>query len=786
MKKSKMQSKVKKFLLNFWPVIFIFIVWFIFSSPYFLKNKAPFAATYQVNNFAPWSTYPEFAGPVKNGAMPDVITQIYPWKNFTIETLKTGQIPLWNPYSFSGTPHLANYQSAVLFPFNFIFFLFPFVDGWSLLVLLQPLLAGLFMYLFVRSLKRSQAASLISSISFMFCGFIVVWMDYATLAYAISFLPLALFCIEKYYELKKIRYLVLLSISLPLSFFSGHFQISIYFFITVLVYLIYKFIATRNINGSLKLTGFIFFGFLLSLPQLLPSIELYLQSVRSTIFLKGEAIPWQYIPTFLAPDFLGNPVTRNDWFGHYAEWNAYIGVLPLMLAVYLIISKKNVQTLFLLAIGVFALLIAFDTPFLTLLINLHIPVLSTSAASRVIVIYSFMFATTSAFGFDQLFVDIKEKKIKKIYFWITLFLIFFLILWAIVFFKLFIPEERLMIARQNLILPSLIFLSSSLIILLFTFSQNTNKKVKYSLLAFVLILIVAFDMFRFAKKWQPFDPKDLVFPGTPTTQEFSKLKGHERVLGNLGAEALVYYGMPSIEGYDPLYINRYGELVGSLNDGKIRESSRSVVIFPKDAKYTEKAINLLGIKYIIHKLSDDNTPWTFPYWKYPNDYFDLIYKDERYKIFENKKAYPRAFLVGEYKAINNPQKILDAMFSKDFDLEKSVVVEEDPGIEKYGGNIGTVSVLKYTPNEIEFKVNASRSAILFLSDNYYPGWKAEVDGKKTEILRADFTFRAIAVSRGKHTVKFVYDPQSFKLGVYSALLGFILIVFSIVKRRRNF
>ena len=786
MKKSKMQSKVKKFLLNFWSVIFIFIVWFIFSSPYFLKNKAPFPATYQVNNFAPWSTYPEFAGPVKNGAMPDIITQIYPWKDFTIDTLRAGQIPLWNPYSFSGTPHLANYQSAVFSPFNFIFFLFPFVDAWSLLVLFQPLLAGLFMYLFVRSLKRSQTASLISSISFMFCGFIVVWMDYATLAYAISFLPLALFCIEKYHELKKIRYLLLLSISIPLSFFSGHFQISIYFFITVLVYLIYKFITTKNINASLKLTGFIFFGLLLSLPQLLPSIELYLQSLRSTIFLKGEAIPWQYIPTFLAPDFLGNPVTRNDWFGHYAEWNAYIGVLPLMLAVYLIISKKNVQTFFLLTIGIFALLIAFDTPFLTLLINFHIPVLSTSAASRIIVIYSFTFAAMSAFGLDQLVMDVKERRFKKIYSWITLFSIFFLLLWAIVFFKLFIPQERLIVARQNLILPSFIFLASSLVILLFAFSQNTNKKVKYSLLAFMLILIVAFDLFRFAKKWQPFDPKNLVFPNIPTTQEFSRLKGHERVLGNLGAEALVYYGMPSVEGYDPLYINRYGEFVGSLNDGRLRESSRSVVIFPKDIKYTEKAINLLGIKYIIHKLSDDNKPWTFPYWKYPNDYFDLIYKDESYKIFENEKAYPRVFLVGEYKVINNPQKIIDTMFSKDFDLRKSIILEEHPRIEKYSGNMGNVLILKYSPNEIEFKVNASRPGILFLSDNYYPGWKAEIDGKKAKILRADYTFRAVSVPLGKHTVKFVYDPQSFKLGLYAALFGFTLIVFLIVKLRRNF
>src|SRR3990167_5685311 len=111
---------MKNFILKFWPVIFIFLLWFIFASPYFVKGKVPYASTYQVNFFPPWSHYENFWGPVKNNAMPDVHGQIYPWKKFTIDTFRNGQIPLWNPYSFSGNPHLANFQSAVLSPFNYI------------------------------------------------------------------------------------------------------------------------------------------------------------------------------------------------------------------------------------------------------------------------------------------------------------------------------------------------------------------------------------------------------------------------------------------------------------------------------------------------------------------------------------------------------------------------------------------------------------------------------------------------------------------------------------------
>src|SRR3989338_1637009 len=218
---------MKKLLNKYWPIFVIFVVWFLFSSPYFLKGLAQFPSKYLVTFFPPWSY--SYGMALKNNAMPDVISQIYPWKKVTIDTWKQGKVPLWNPYNFAGTPHLGNYQSAVLSPFNLLLLLFPEKDAWSLLILLQPLLAGLFMFIFLGSLDRSDIESLIGSIAFMFCGFIVTWMAYGTLAYAVLWLPLMLFAINKHLN-KKISWwnLPLLSISIALSFFSGHFQISLY------------------------------------------------------------------------------------------------------------------------------------------------------------------------------------------------------------------------------------------------------------------------------------------------------------------------------------------------------------------------------------------------------------------------------------------------------------------------------------------------------------------------------------------------------------------------------
>lgn len=775
------KDMIKRILKKYWSYLFLLLIWFVFASPFFIKGNVPYASDYQVNFFAPWSTYSELSSPVKNNAMPDIINQIYPWKHFSVQTFSLGQVPLWNPYSFSGTPHLANYQSAVLSPFNLLFFILPFIDAWSVLVLLQPLLAGVFAYIFVKSLKRSNVASLISSISFMFCGFVTTWMGYATLGFAIIFLPLALLAVEKFFQTEKKIFLLILSLSIPLSFFSGHFQISLYFLVTVLAYILIKYLVTKNVKKSLLSLLYVIFGLLLSAPQLLPSIEAYSLSLRSGLFQKIEAIPYTYIPTLIAPDFFGNPVTRNDWFGHYAEWNGYVGLIPFMLAIYAIFSKKRKEVFYLFIFSVVILLLAFDTPLLNLLVFLKVPVLSTSAASRIIVIFSFVFSVLAAFGFDQLIKDVKEHRLRKIVLFLISFIIIFVLSWLVVLFNM-MPIDKVIIARQNLILPTLIFLTFFVLLLIF----YKLKKIRIALVLFSIFIlaIVSFDMLRFATKWMPFSSKDLVFKEVKPITKLIKMSGHDRFLGNLGGEVFVYYNLPSVEGYDPVYVKRYGELISYVNDGRLNYPARSIVKFPKRGEFSKKAINLLGIKYIIYKKADGHSSWVFPFWEYEDDSFNLIYEDDKYQIIENKNTLPRAFLVSKYKVIKDNELLLDTLFSEDFDISKSIILEKDFELLGTDGDPGSASILKYTPNKIEILVNAKTDSLLFLSDTYYPGWKAFVDEKEKEIFRADYNFRAVAIEKGKHKIEFVYMPDSFRNGLIVCLIGGVGVLFILLPKRK--
>ena len=453
-----------------------------------------------------------------------------------------------------------------------------------------------------------------------------------------------------------------------------------------------------------------------------------------------------------------------------------------MLAIYSITGKKKSQTVFLFIFALLVFSLAFPTPLQDLFINLHIPVLSTSAASRIIVLYSFLFAVLSAFGLDQLILDIKNRKFRKIFTWLLSFGFLFFALWAVVYLKLFIPDERIIVAKSNLILPTIIFAASVFIILL----ANFNKRL-LPIFIYTLLLLVSFDMLRFAIKWMPFDPKDLVFPDTSTTKSFSKISGYNRVFGNLGGEAWIYYHLPSVEGYDALYIKKYGESISFIENGIPSDLRRSVVLFPKNGKHTSSAINLLNIKYIVHKLADDHAGWTFPYWEYANDQFKLVYKDSMYEFYENMNVFPHVFLAGKYKVEKDSGKILNLMFDNNFDLRKEIVLEEDPKMDQANEDLGSAKITSYKSNSIEISVEAKENALLFVSENYYPGWKASVNGKNTPILRANYAFRAISVEKGQYAVRFFYDPWSFRLGFYLAIGGLvgIILLMILISRKAN-
>ena len=117
---------MKKYL----PILLIIFLVSIFFKDFIIKGLIPIPADTIVGMYHPWRdvTWDNFQNgvPFKNFLITDPVRQQYPWKFLAIDYLKIGQLPLWNPYTFSGSPLLANFQSGAFYPLNIIFFILPF------------------------------------------------------------------------------------------------------------------------------------------------------------------------------------------------------------------------------------------------------------------------------------------------------------------------------------------------------------------------------------------------------------------------------------------------------------------------------------------------------------------------------------------------------------------------------------------------------------------------------------------------------------------------------------
>jgi uncharacterized membrane protein YfhO len=131
-------------------------------------------------------------------------------------------------------------------------------------------------------------------------------------------------------------------------------------------------------------------------------------------------------------------------------------------------------------------------------------------------------------------------------------------------------------------------------------------------------------------------------------------------------------------------------------------------------------------------------------------------------------------LASSFVVRTDSQGILDALYEQDLDLRQTIVVESEPELVPAEGE-GTAEITRYTPNEVIIRTRSQSPKLLFLSDVYDNGWKATVDGKAAKLARANYDFRAVPVPAGEHTVRMIYWPRSFAIGLWIAGLGFLVL-----------
>lgn len=785
---------------RFWPFLAFLLIFFgIFHKIFF--GLFPFPGDLLVSWFFPynsggwegyssWVTHKEFIAA-------DVVRQLFPWRSLAIELFKDGQIPLWNPYAFSGYPLLANVQSAVFYPLNILFFIFESKIAWIIYILLQPILAFIFTYLFVRSLRLSKYAGLFCGLSFGFIGYMATWFEWGVVGHSGLWLPLALFGITKYFRTNSIRFLLISSIALSCSIFAGHIQTTTYVALTTFSYYAFCAFSTKdNFIKRLKVfmsgVWFIFLPLGITAIQVLPSFELLQLSARNVpesleIFHRFQ-LPYSHLLTIFAPDFFGNPAVGNLWGKSYAEFMGYFGIVALTFAVIgCIYQRGNKLIYFFLALSGLALIFALPTPLSEALTIFHVPVLDTSSPARTLFIFQFSFVILAGFGIDVYLF-------KKGFFWKSLFLLAFayLALWIFTTVAPFLPQTAsltpfLSVIKRNLLIPTIIFITT--FALIFIGSRFNKYKI---IIFFCFVLISGFEYQYFLYKFSPFSPIAYFFPQHPLMSYLQDKTPPDRIYGyytaRLETNLPMQWRLFSPEGYDSLYIKRYGELLNaSFPKEQKKTLGRSDAILPesmpiKDSNAKRALMNILDVKYAVYKDYNEPPIGSTQNRIFPLDRFKLIHQEYKWKVYENINAIPKASIFYDFIVEKDNDKIIETLFRKDFPYNKKLILEEFPSDFVPSDNKFTpAKIISYKPNEIRIETDTKADGFLFLSDNYYPGWNAYIDNVETKIYRADHSFRAIFVSQGKHNVRFIYHPTSFYLGGFITLVSLFLYILLIIK-----
>ena len=312
----------------------------------------------------------------QNALLDDLILQNYQWKNFTIQALQAGQLPLWNPYLFAGAPFLAAGQHSMLYPLSLLYLVLPLPTAYGWFTVLQLGLAGVFMFIFMRALGLRRISALFAGAVWQLSGAMLVSVVFPMIVAATAWMPLILAMCEKVIQQSpamnnrpsSMPWVVIGAFAIAMMVLAGHVEIIVYTALVAAFYSIWRIstvIGFRNLKVDgrylaarvawLVVMGFA--GLMLGAIQLIPMLELVTRNFRgagrSTFEqVLGYGFPIRNVLLWLMPNIFGSqahhfyfdlfklnmlPVdgpSGNTWWGikDNVEAGVYVGLITLLLA----------------------------------------------------------------------------------------------------------------------------------------------------------------------------------------------------------------------------------------------------------------------------------------------------------------------------------------------------------------------------------------------------------------------------------------------------------------------
>lgn len=704
----------------------------------------------------------------------DIQLVFMPMKFFLAECWRVGELPLWKPMLFCGSPFLSDIQAGIFYPMSIVFYLLPMPYALNIFVITHYIIAACLVYALMRHWDCSIPAACLAALCFSMGGYLVSTANVLNNLQSAIWLPAVFLCLEKGRGRHTLFYGLLCAIFLAIQFLGGEPQLLL---LTLLLVFTYNLLVNRqtgwiqHLSKTSVVLAFIgIVGIALVMVQLLPTLEMFKHSVRLTGFAFHEATKFSLNPLALF-QLLGPPAfdIYHDSNRHFS-WllSNYFGLVPLVFAIMAVIFTRDRRITFwvgcLFVSAIFAL--GKHTPVFFLLYKAIPFFKSFRFPEKFMFVFAYAIAFLAAFGFDYLLE--KGLKARKDIITIVVLLVILFLIASII--QIAWPES--LVSHIPLTPKSILFVCMSVLCIFLFFKKAINK-----LTFCVLIIIVStFDLVLAHLPFNPVVPKEFYTDEPELVHTIGRAQHAERIfvqkysyMDFRGRELSPFHRQhiwrdhlwPNTGTlYNISYVNGVGgtetqyqwlitELLEKLNPHKrIRflEMTNTRYLVTMGSKEIESELRAGRIKRI-HK-----------------------------NLYQLPHTLPRAYMVPEAKIAADRTKAIEEILKDDFDPYHSVVLEKAAQVSVMDRAGGKVLDMSYEgPNTIRVTAR-SLGGYLVLLDSFYPGWRVIVDGQERELLRANGLFKSVFLEPGPHHIVFTYQPASFAWGARISLVSLCLVM----------
>jgi hypothetical protein len=722
----------------------------------------------------------------------DLAYQFLAWRQFGFGQMASGNLPLWNPHIFSGTPYLASFQSALFYPPNGLHLFLPLGLAISWTYALHTFLMGLIMSLWARYRGAGLAGQILAGVIMMFSGpfFLHGFAGHLPHLAAMAWAPLIFLATDALADGKGRVWILVGAGAVALQILAGHPQ---YVYYTGLMVGAYALLRARKANLRNLLPGLFasyLLGAALAAIQLVPGLEASAENIRTSGLPYDMAAGLSLAPvqglTALAPYIFGHHgaiplfgIKLSPAYlglGYLWEMCIFVGIAGLAMAGLGFSGLRREQKIAVGAMLALTMVLAMGrhTPVHQVLYRC-LPYFSSFRVPAKFAFFTTMFlALLAAEGVRVLGQGERHRALKVVerVLWVGSGVLLLLLLLAAFSGALasaigswlegsgdhFVvkagdyakPEVQADLRRTILIALAV----ATPTMLIAAFLVHWRKRSPRATLA--LVAFSVFEMLLFAACGRASMLAKVEYP-----QEYDKSgvdrEKHLRTLHlgtatNLGLlNSALARGTHDMWGYDPGVLQRYGQLMAASQQAD-----------------PEKATQTLWFK--------TQEPFDGLYRMFRLKWVCLPKPDMR--VYFEPRPLEQVELIGRYELASDRATMFSKLLDPSFDPKAVVLLENEPVIAPAGTPVqGEAKVVWQDSDTLEIRAQTDRPALLLVTDNYAKGWRAEAmaDSSQLEyqLMTGNYTLRAVPLHAGKHHLRMVYRPTGWVVGCWVSALALL-------------